>query len=650
MTSRRAPLSPLLALGGWIAAALIPACGSSHGAREAAGGSDGGSTGGSDGGSDTHAAGGMAGSTDGRADANLDAAARDAQAGSGGAGGAGGPADAGGAPDGDDGGPPALLGRSCDAPGTLACNGANQRQTLLCQQGVWQAFTVCTDQQSCDRSSGVCADLVPDCAGHDPGYAWCDAGDLLHTCGPDRVTLIDTACAGLCRTGACQPPACGDGKVETGEACDDGNSVAADGCEPDCKPSQVLALTAGVSHTCALLAEGWIRCWGANAAGQLGLGTSADLSGQPPYQNGVVRLGAPAVAIAAGAQHTCALLTDGSVRCWGANGAGQLGLGHTLTIGDDEAPDAATATVALGAKAIAIAAGGQVTCAIIDNGSLRCWGDNGFGQLGLGHTRNIGDNETPTAALAQVPLDDTVTSVGAGGDHTCAVLTGGPIRCWGRNDLGQLGLGNTTEIGDNEPPTAVPAIVFFGRTFSEIVAGATRTFALQTDQNVVHAWGDNGDGGLGVGFGGAEPTFKATDWGNLAFDFLTLDVSAGGYHACVRLQNQFFRCWGINSKGQLGREDTRTIGDNESIDMVTPVDLGTDSAGNALYANAMATGTFHTCALLDTGAVRCWGYNADGQLGLGYASRPPAATDYVGGTPDTIPAKLPAVQVFPPSP
>jgi cysteine-rich repeat protein len=196
-------------------------------------------------------------------------------------------------------------------------------------------------------------------------------------------------CSGTCQNGSCATGFCGDGKVEAGEECDDGNTVAADGCEPDCKASKVIQLTAGLAHTCALLREGNVRCWGANDGGQLGLGNTSDLRVQKPYQNGLVQLGAPAAFIVAGGEHTCALMQDSTVRCWGKNGYGQLGLGHTQSIGDDEIPSVSVATVQLGVAATTIAAGGNVTCALLDGGSVRCWGRNNYGQLGSGaHARH----------------------------------------------------------------------------------------------------------------------------------------------------------------------------------------------------------------------------------------------------------------------
>ncbi len=634
--------------------ALLAACGSSQQGATGGAGRDG-----------AGGRGGAAGSgigTGGTAEARGGTGGTGVTGGTGNVAGSGLAAAAGGAggrsPDaGTDAAPPApqLLGMPCDASGTLACNGNNQKQTLICQSGKWSAFTVCGDAQNCDVADGVCTDIAPDCAAHAPGYAWC-VGAQLSACGPDRVTVATTACPGLCVAGACQPAVCGDGKIEGTEECDDGNTVPGDGCEADCKLSQVIALAAGASHTCALLREGLVRCWGDNSAGQLGLGTTANLSGQSPYRNGLVPLGAAAIALTAGDSHTCALMADQSVRCWGANGDGQLGLGNTNTIGDDEVPDAAHAAVPLGAKAAVVTAGGNDTCAILQDGSLRCWGRNDYGQLGLGNTNTIGDNELPSAAIAEVSLGATAAAVAAGGEHTCAILgnVGGlgssSVRCWGRNDVGQLGLGNTTEIGDNELPTAVAALAFLNGPFDAVVAGVTRTFLHQSNDNGVEVWGDNSDGGFGFGTSEDFSMLSATKLGNLTFDgALVPEVSAGAYHACVRTQNQLLRCWGVNDKGQLGLGTTATLGDVEAVNLGPPVDLGSDAAGHGHYATLMATGAAHTCVLLETGTLLCWGENASGQLGLGFVSGPPGV-DYVGGTPDTIPAKLAFVQVFPPSP
>ncbi|MCA1678840.1 MAG: hypothetical protein LC777_07795, partial [Actinobacteria bacterium] len=154
-----------------------------------------------------------------------------------------------------------------------------------------------------------------------------------------------------------------------------------------------------------------------------------------------------------GGTHSCAVLAELSVRCWGFSGDGQLGYGNTNAIGDNETPGS-VGPVDLGAgrTAKAIGAGGFHTCAVLVEGAtVRCWGSNVFGQLGYGNTNDIGDNETPgSVGPVKLGLGRTAQAITAGGGHTCAILDGGDVRCWGRAASGQLGNGNTIDIGDNE--------------------------------------------------------------------------------------------------------------------------------------------------------------------------------------------------------
>ena len=189
----------------------------------------------------------------------------------------------------------------------------------------------------------------------------------------------------------------------------------------------VSAVAVGEKTTCALLQTGLVRCWGANDHGQIGDGTTVDRS-TPTLVQG---LGGAAKAIAAAGTHTCALLTTGTVQCWGANGRGELGDGTTI---DALAP----VTVSGLANVTAISSGGQDPCAITTDATLECWGANEHGQLGDGTTT---DHSTPTL----VPGLDHVISVSVAGTHTCAVIgtlptdTSGTVMCWGANDHGQLG-------------------------------------------------------------------------------------------------------------------------------------------------------------------------------------------------------------------
>ena len=173
----------------------------------------------------------------------------------------------------------------------------------------------------------------------------------------------------------------------------------------------------------------------------------------------------PVAQVGAGLYHSCALVDAGTlpaptsrpVRCWGFSGNGQVGYANTTVIGDDEIP-ASAGPVDLGAgrTAIALAAGDYHSCAVLDDGNVRCWGYGNEGQLGQGSRGHIGDNESP-GSVAPVRLGDgrTATAITAGGNHTCALLDNGSVRCWGLAEYGQLGLGNTPSIGDGEQVDSV---------------------------------------------------------------------------------------------------------------------------------------------------------------------------------------------------
>ncbi|MFP2928441.1 RCC1 domain-containing protein [Pyxidicoccus sp. 3LG] len=235
-------------------------------------------------------------------------------------------------------------------------------------------------------------------------------------------------------------------------------------------PYLLTSLHAGTGHTCALFAHGAVRCWGDNTFGQLGHGHTVSVGDdEPPYSAGDVPLRGKAVQLALGGRHTCALLDSGLVRCWGDNSHGQLGYNRAGHVGDDETI-ASQGFVNLGGNAVKLAAGDSHTCALLDSGHVRCWGWNPTGQLGYGHTRDIGDDEQPWEA-GDVSLGGTVQDLAAGWHHTCALLTDGRVHCWGDGASGALGLGHTRDIGDDELPSSA-GFVEFGEPVSRLSAGA----------------------------------------------------------------------------------------------------------------------------------------------------------------------------------
>ncbi len=243
----------------------------------------------------------------------------------------------------------------------------------------------------------------------------------------------------------------------------------------------VVSLTAGADHTCALLNSGKVQCWGKNTAGQLGNGLTAN-SYQPVNVHNL--LGTVA-ALASGSNHTCALLKNGQMQCWGSNESGQLG---------DSTTDNRTTPVAVSSLSddtvhvVAMSAGQETSCALLSDGGMKCWGKNGDGQLGIGHTSNA--EAKPQQVLG---LTSGVAAISVGGAHTCAMLQNGSEDCWGLNNKGQLGIG-TTNVRKASPQP----VVALGNNVVAIRTGKLNSCAMLAD-GTVSCWGKNVDGQLGNG-------------------------------------------------------------------------------------------------------------------------------------------------------
>ena len=376
-------------------------------------------------------------------------------------------------------------------------------------------------------------------------------------------------------------------------------------------------LTAGRHHTCAVLAAA-ARCWGFGGDGRLGYGSEDSIGdGETPASAGPVDFGAGQTvrALSAGTAHTCALLDGGSVRCWGFGGDGRLGYANTTSIGDTTTP-ASAGPVSLGAgrTAVAVGAGGDHSCALLDDGSVRCWGYGFDGRLGYGATDRVGDDETPgSVAPVDLGAGRTATALSVGVDHNCAILDNGSVRCWGFGGSGQLGYGNAESIGDTETPGSVgPVDLGPGRTATAISAGGDHTCAI-LDNGAVRCWGFGGSGQLGYGNDssiGDDETPGSVGPVDLGAGRTARAISAGGRHTCAILDDAGVRCWGSAALGQLGYANTTPIGVAQVPGALGPVDLG--SGRTAL---AIAAGELHTCARLDDASVRCWGFGATGRLG-----------------------------------
>ncbi len=565
---------------------------------------------------------------------------------------------------------PVLFG-DCSMLGLNACQGRASAQRLACDGAKWQAGTTCADGELCDSSTGKCAKEIAECATAKPGQSVCRE-DTPVTCGPDLVSTVDgQVCAGICKDGACEAPVCGDKKLEAGEdcddgdttstgacvkcktatcgdgavyagheECDDGNTVAGDGCSSTCSWEPIAIATGDVS-TCALSKNGAVKCWGDNTHGELGIGSTVS-HGIVPGDMGTalpaVSLGTnrTAKAISVGSSAACAILDNGDLKCWGNNQFGQLGqhtsgpgadLGDkTGQMGDNLLP----IVLGAGRTAIAVSQGGAHTCAVLDNGDLKCWGSGNFGQLGQDDGL---DYSSPPAAI---DLGGKATAVSAGpANTTCALLADGSGKCWGIADHGSLsvaisddkgaaaGSAGAVVIGDYKGPNApqgemalLPPLNFGpGLTAKQIGAGFVSSCALLSN-NTVKCWGSSESGELGLGTinaqsGNYPEALAALPGINLGDGRTVKSIAVGSFHVCALLDDSSVKCWGSNAGGQLGIGSVDSRGDKagEMGNNLAPVQLGGHKA------QQLAAGDAHTCALLDNGTVVCWGYNAEGQVG-----------------------------------
>ena len=411
-----------------------------------------------------------------------------------------------------------------------------------------------------------------------------------------------------------------------------------------------LAVTAGEQHACALVADGGVYCWGRNDQGQAGVPLSNAFLPVPSQVQGVP----PAIAVRAGRAHTCALIADGTVRCWGRNDQGQLGGGSTSP---SSATDAAAPQVTVQASGggsltgvSALAAGEGHTCALLASGAIQCWGDGSLGQLGNG---SASSQLSPVAFGA---ANGPYVAVDAGWSHTCAITGGsGRVYCAGQNADGQLGTGTAGGTSATPVHALVPG-------FRAIQLALGRAHSCAMDLSLFPlCWGDNSSGQVGNGLqptDAATPTpvpvpvagaglFAGNDatchvengqvacWGNLPQGGaqpqpLTLGLqeadhvvalAAGQAHTCALLADGTLRCFGAGSQGQLGQ--------GAFLDAWLPGDVA------GLQFRAVAAGGGDTCASGSDGAgTTCWG-------GAGYAQLGQSA----GGVPDTTPSDIPGLYV-----
>jgi len=350
-------------------------------------------------------------------------------------------------------------------------------------------------------------------------------------------------------------------------------------------PPTVQAIAAGAAHTCALRTDGTVSCVGADGSGQLGNG-NVGVPGVPAVLPGLRGV----TALAAGYEHTCVVKALGEVACWGSDNFGQLGDSGAL----QGVSQAAPYTVPGLSGVVAVAAGGDFTCALRSSGGVICWGGSGFGSLAT------------SGGPVNVPGITDAVALTAGYFHACVVRSSGTLACWGGNAYGQLGDGT---LVDRASPTTVPGL----DNVVAVAGGQQHTCAAKSD-GTVRCWGSNRLGQFGTGVILANPVPTPTVVPGLT-DVTAL--AAGAFFNCaLRPGNQpvplhgNLSCWGDNTAGQLG---SVTAGFSPNELLLAPL-------------KGLATGNAHSCVVTADGAALCWGLNYYGELGDGTTVNRPVPT------------------------
>ncbi len=457
--------------------------------------------------------------------------------------------------------------------------------------------------------------------------------------------------------------------------------------------SNVANVSVGGAHACAVNGAGALYCWGSNAIGQLGVAGI-------PYSSIPVRvsgLGSGIASVSAGGGHTCALTTSATIKCWGSNTYGQLGNGSTI--------DSPTAVDVAGLSGVtALSTGADFTCAVA-NGAARCWGSNVQGQLGDStaisrttpitvsglntgvtgiaagqvHTcaalaasgarcwgsnyyGQLGDLTTKSSAVpVTVTMTGTVTAVAVGQVHSCALLSTGGIRCWGYNNYGQIGVGSYAS-----GPLGPTDVWILSSGVTSISAGGLQSCAIANGG--AYCWGSNSHGELGDG----SMTARNMPSSLPGLSSGTIGLSEGIQGGCAIAEDARVKCWGRQMLGngtELRATPVSVIGLNGSVSTIRPGKDGSSDVRNgsalswgsvpvtvtgitsdivsiggglqntcALLAtgavrcfdnpsvdvpglssgvSALSVGGFHACVVMTSGAARCWGSNWSGQLGDG---------------------------------
>jgi alpha-tubulin suppressor-like RCC1 family protein len=349
--------------------------------------------------------------------------------------------------------------------------------------------------------------------------------------------------------------------------------------------------------TCAVTSTAEVKCWGINHVGQLGNGTQVDSSSPVQVQG----LSGQISSVTATPYNGCALSTSGGMKCWGADHRGQLGNGSGV------ASSTAIQVTGLTTGVKAMAGSEEFTCALMNSGEVKCWGETFLDVNNDG----IDDSGSTPTTVTGIPQDIEAISAG-GGKYACVVSATSGVWCWGQNTSGQLADGSNVDRLIPVQATSLPSSI------KSLSTGSNHSCAVMSTGGV-KCWGSNANGKLGDG---------TTNNSNIPVDVLGLtgpavSVSTGYHHSCALLVSSTVQCWGWNIGGQLGD------GTNNDSNIAVTVQ------GLPSTVEAVTTGSRNSCALLTNGDLKCWGDNTYGQVGDGTnsdRSLPVSVMSFVGVT------------------
>ena len=357
-------------------------------------------------------------------------------------------------------------------------------------------------------------------------------------------------------------------------------ACSSDSAGPNIDSMGFSVVGAGYEHTCAVVTSGTIYCFGSDHSSQLGNRAVADRTTPVAAESN-----ASFVAVSAGAQHSCAIENGGQVYCWGNNNYGQLGNGSTFTI---DVPLVVNSAL----RFTAVTAGAYHSCAVTGTGEAYCWGAGGQGQLGDGQNRS-------SLIPVRVAGSARFSAIAGGAFHTCALTTDGRAFCWGQNNYGQLG-------ADHLENRAAPVPVADNLIFRSISAGETHTCGV-TAGGQGYCWGSSLYGELGTTF--TQPSGPAALRPSAVFGgYQFKGISAGANFTCAITADGAAMCWGRGLEGQIGNGHVRNWSTPQ------PVSDGQIKTGPFQFS-AISAGRTHACGVTLAGALYCWGRGESGQLG-----------------------------------